>query len=62
MSGKGKIHANHVICRKLGLRMGFACLVFMVGPLSLGFGGMAGRGKSELVGIKNAYSGRYLNF
>ena len=29
--GKGKIHANHVIYRKLWPRMGFACLVFMVG-------------------------------
>ena len=57
MVGKGKIYANHVIYRELGLRMGFACLVSMDLPLSLGFGGMAGRGKSELVGIKNAYLG-----
>jgi hypothetical protein len=42
MVGKGKIHANHVIYRKLGLRVGFACLVFMVGLLFLVFDGMAG--------------------
>jgi hypothetical protein len=37
--------------------MGFACLVSMDLPSSLGFDGKAGRGKSELVGIKNAYLG-----
>jgi hypothetical protein len=37
--------------------MDIACLDFMVGPLSLGFGGMAGLSKSEPVGIKNAYFG-----
>jgi hypothetical protein len=38
--------------------MDIACLDFMMGLLSLGFGGMAGLGESEPVGIKNAYLGR----
>ena len=58
MANKGKIYANQVICRELGLWMDIACLDFMVGLLSLGFGGMAGLGESEPVGIKNAYLGR----
>jgi len=47
MVDKGKIHANHVIYRKLGLRMGFACLVSIDLPSSLGFDGKAGRGKAN---------------
>jgi hypothetical protein len=45
--GKGKIYANHMIYRELGLRMGFACLVSIDLPSSLGFDGKAGRGKGE---------------
>ena len=58
MANKGKIHANQVICQEVGLWMDIACLDFIVGLLSLCFGGMAGLGESEPVGIKNAYLGR----
>ena len=54
IAGKGKIHANHVICRKLVMWMVF-CLPGLNGRvLSLIDSGTAGCGDRELVGTKNA--------
>ena len=58
MANRGKSDANQVIYGELGLWMDIAGVDFIVGLLSLCFGGMAGLGESEPVGIKNAYLGR----
>jgi hypothetical protein len=52
--GKGKIHANDVICRKLSLLMGFVFLVSMVELLSL-FWWHGRIRQKRTVGIKDAY-------
>jgi len=35
VTGKGKIYANHAICRKLVLRIGFCFVVFIAGLVTL---------------------------
>jgi len=42
VTGKGKIYANHAICRKLVLRIGFCFVVFIAGLVTLVIGGKAG--------------------